>query len=293
MTRRASRRALRATSAAVLPLALVLVAAACGGGESRADVVGAMTSEAVPSRFDELAATASRISPAIATWCSSGDPTGAVDAVAATRDGWAELAVFDFGPSMDRRSMFIIDPQPRLVDVDELVASDQPVDADSLRELAGADQRGLGAIDHLLDGEPGERACAYATGAADLVDEEFEALASDWATYGPELAADDDAANDALREIVSEALFTVHMVTEDPDADLAQPMLNGVRWALLGVDGDEEHVGISSLLSEETRQRLDDELAAGDAAELEITITTEVAGELGTTINFSDADGDG
>jgi len=284
-----SRSSLRPLGSGVLVAVLAL--SACGdSGPSRSDVVASMTDELVPSRYAEAADLAADVVPAVEVWCDGGGSDEALGAVAAARGAWIELRPFSFGPANDRRSMFIIDPQVRLEDVDALGEEGQPVDAESLRELAGADQRGWGAVEHLVMGEPTERRCAYATGAATLAADELAALADDWLEYGPSLSADDDAANVALRNIVSESLFAAQMVTDEPDPVLDEHRLNGIRLALLGTAADE---GITQLLSDDLAERLAAELDAADAMAVQVTISTDIVGELGTTVNFSDADGDG
>lgn len=265
--------------------------AGCGGSApARADTVGAMTSEAVADRYDAAASLAVDVEAAVAAWCAGGDGIPVVEAIAAARAAWLELAPFGFGPGRDRRSRFIVDPAVSVDQIDKLLASDRAVDAQSLRDLAGADERGLGAVEHLAAGEPTERTCAYAGAAAELAAEELAALATEWGEYGPSLADDDRSANTALRNIVSESLFAVDMAGDEPDAPTSPHRLAGARWALLG---DGEHAGISELLSATTVEHLRAEFEAADTMALEITIRTEVAGDLGITVNFSDADGDG
>jgi predicted lipoprotein len=266
--------------------------AACGdSGPSRADVVGAMTVEAVPARYAEAAVLAEAVAPAVEDWCAGGEADVVNEAVAEARAAWVELRPFSFGPANDRRSMFVIDPQIRAVDVDELGEDGAPVDADSLRELAGADQRGWQAVEHLATGDATDRRCEYARGAAELSADELSALADDWTEYGPGLA-DAESADVALRNIVSESLFAAQMAVDEPDPVLDVHRLDGIRWALVG-DGTPEHVGLTPLLSDDLVERLTAELDARDATEVQLTISTEVVGELGTTVNFSDADGDG
>ena len=272
-------------------LAVALSLSACGdSGPSRSDVVSSMTDEVVPARYADAADLARDVVPAVEVWCDGGGADEALAAVDAARGAWIELRPFSFGPANDRRSMFIIDPRVRVEDVDALGDEGAAVDADSLRELAGADQRGWGAVEHLVAGEPTERRCAYATGAATLVADELTALADDWVEYGPSLGADDEAANVALRNVVSESLFAAQMVTDDPDPDLDERRMNGIRLALLGAAAQE---GITPLLSDDLVERLTAELDDGDAEAVQVTISTDIVGELGTTVNFSDADGDG
>lgn len=283
---------MRRLPAVVLTATLLLVG--CGdGGPSRADAVGALTETAVPARYAALAEQAGALPAEVDAWCSAREAStsDAIDGlVVAVRDDWQALAPFWSGPVMERRSRFLIDPVVTPDAVAELVASDQAVDADSLRDLAGADQRGLGALAVLVDGEPTERTCEYATGVAAIVADETAALAAAWVDFGPTLATDDATANMALRDTVSDALSAVRIVKDDPEASGNDGRVAGVRWLLLG-DGDAP--GLAPLLSDETVAQLTAELDAGAANEYERTIASSVVGELGTTVNFSDADGDG
>ncbi len=272
---------------------LVGAMASCGGDDAptRADVVASMTDEAVAARFTEFDVAAETLSGTVDGWCGGASADALISQVAAVRGEWLELAPFWFGPVDDRRSVFIVDPRTNSDDIDELVAGDEPVDATSLRDLAGADQRGLGAVGHLAVGEASDRACAYAAGAAALVVEEGAALADEWASFGPTLAGSDEQANDSLRDIVSGALRSIEMAGEEPDAPGADARLAGARWVLLG-DGD-QFVGLAPLLADSTVDQLTAEFDAADVMALERTIVTEVVSELGISVNFSDADGDG
>ena len=134
------------------------------------------------------------------------------------------------------------------------------MDATSLRELVGADQRGLGAMELLAAGPIDERACAYLLGAAELIAGETAALANEWTTYGPTLAADDEAANATLDELVSETIFALPLTSSDNP--MAAGQLAGARFALVG-DGSSK--GISPLLDDAVVEQLEadfDALAA-------------------------------
>ena len=274
-------------------VALVAGAAACGGDDAptRADVVASITDDAVAARYAEFDAAAAGLGDAVDDWCAGGPADAVVTQVAGVRSEWLELVPFWFGPVDDRRSVFIVDPRVNVEDVDELAAGVEPVDATSLRDLAGADQRGLGAVEHLAAGEASERACEYASGATALVVEEGAALADEWTSFGPTLAGSEEQANDSLRDIVSGALRAIEMAGEEPGTPGAAARLAGARWVLLG-DGN-ENSGLAPLLADSTVEQLTAEFDAADAMALERTIVTEVVGELGISVNFSDADGDG
>lgn len=277
----------------LLPLAFV----ACGGSTpSRAEVVGAMTNEQIPAAYAELATDAEELSAATEAFCADPtDPSDVLARVATVRTSWAELRPFWFGPAMDRRTQSYINNPANEDDVADLLAGDTPVDATSLRELVGADQRGLGAVELLAPGPVDERACAYLMGAAELVAAETAALADEWATYGPTLATDDEAANATLNELVSETIFALPLTSSDNP--MAAGQLAGARFALLGDDSSE---GIAPLLDDTVVEQLEADFAALAAnpgfdteMALEQTIKTNVVGDLGLSVKFSDADGDG
>ena len=107
---------------------------------------------------------------------------------------------------------------------------------------------------------------------------------------GPALVTDDTTANDAIRDIVSNAAFALREVAMDPAPEIERGLIEGARLAMLGETGD---AGLSPLLSDELVARLSDELAAGDAEAAELSLSVDAVSELGITLNFSDADGDG
>ncbi len=281
------------------PLACAIALAACGSSSpDRAAVVGDMTGTAVPARYSQLAGEAAVLTEQVGEWCETGDGTAVREQSATVQGEWVGLAPFWFGPVMDRRSRFIIDPSARADDVDELLASDATIDPAALRERFGADQRGLQALDVVLDAdERTDRHCTYALAIAALISEETQLLADDWATFGPEQSTDDTAANDALEQIVNESLFGIdamarQSVAGDPDK------LDGVRWAIIG-DGTAAMSGLSGLLNDDVVEQLEAEFDAAKSLEpdalfeLDRTITTNIVSALGLSVQFSDADGDG
>lgn len=291
---------------------VALAAAGCSGTTpSRADVVGALTDDRVPARFAAVAASATSLVERAVAFCSSGrdDPTELLDQVTVVREQWAGLRPFWFGPVMDRRARTIVDWPADADGVGALAAGDTPVDAVALRDLVGADQRGLGAIEVLATDGPDDRGCEYLTGSATLVAEETEAVATEWETFGPTLSRDDASANDALADIVSESVFALLLVGSDNQ--VADAHLAGVRWAIIGPDRDDRDDsddsggdggvdGIASLLDDQVVEQLRTEFDAvaaepsiATAVALERTVKTNVVGDLGITVSFSDADGDG
>ena len=270
---------------------------ACGeSGPSRAETVAAFSTEVVPARFAALAESAGELNEAVDTWCETGDAGDLTEAVSVVRSGWNGLAPFWFGPVMERRSRPIIDPSVRPTEVDELLASVEPLTATSLRELYGADQRGLGVLDVLAERpEVDDRTCEYGRAAGELVAEETSALAADWTGYGPTIGQDDAAANDALEAMVNESLFALARVSGGNDTSPAAT-LDGVAEGILGADGTS---GITALLNDDVVEQLLTDVDAARSLEpsavmrLEATITTNIVSSLGLSVQFSDADGDG
>ena len=163
--------AVRRCVAVVAAAAVVALPACGGGGPSRSEVVEPIVSTEVPARFEAFAGTATDVSTAVTAWCVQGAPAPSAE-IATALEEWYALKPFWFGPVMDRRAQFLVNFRVDPEGIDELLASDEAVDPDSLRTLVGADQRGLGALALLVTGEPDERRCEYAQGIADLVAEE-------------------------------------------------------------------------------------------------------------------------
>ncbi len=283
-----------------------LALGACGGSSaSRSEVAAAIMTTGVPNRFAAFESTAELLVESVDEWCATGDPDDVLDQADATRISWVSVLPFWFGPVMDRRSRFIVDPPVAIDDVSEILNSSGPVDANALRELYGTDQRGIGVVETLVDMANGDvpkpRVCEYAAASASLVAEEAVALSAAWAEAGPTFAADDEAANASIEAMVNESLFGIVNLENDPDVEVAKAKLAAIRWAILGdpTASVENVAGISDLLDDEIVDQLTAEFDA--AAELdadalmnvELTINTNVVSSLGLSVQFSDADGDG
>lgn len=279
-------------SSATLALLGFVLAACGGGGASRQDVVQPIVSDAVPSRFADFGIAAADTAVAVDDWCA-GKAEPPVAGVEQLRAQWYATKPFWSGPVMERRAQFTIDDGVDPDGVDALLATSDPVDSASLRTTVGAKKRGLSALAYLLTGEPDERRCAYASGIADLVAEEAAAVGEAWLTYGNSSVTDDMTANDALRDIVSNADFAARQVVAGNTPELDEALLEGARWAILGEGPDTELHGITELLDDDTIDTLTEEFDAGDAEAIDTTLATDVVGQLGLTLNFSDADGDG
>lgn len=289
-----------------LGLAATLVIVSCSdGGPSRSDAVAAVTASSVPARYSAFADEAADLTPVADEWCVDGDAEGLLDQVEATRVGWVSVSPFWFGPVSERRSRFVIDPIANGERVGEIAAGTEQLGATALRDLYGADQRGLAAVELLVeivgDDVPSEHECEYAQSIVSLVEEEADALAEDWQTQGSDFAVDDDVAGETIESMVNEVLFSLTGLEDEADDEVATAQLSAMRWALLGDDtvSTRNTEGISALLDDEVVDQLDSQFAAASGLdpdalmELELTITTNVVSSLGLSVQFSDADGDG
>ncbi|MEM9516741.1 MAG: hypothetical protein AAGA42_17970 [Actinomycetota bacterium] len=282
--------------------ALAFGITACGDdAASRADTVAALTDAEVPAEWAAFADEAAVLEVAANELCVAEEATTAdvSAAVAATRASWSYLTPWWFGPVMDRRARFIVDSDVDTAEIDELLDSGEPIDATALRDLYGADQRGLGAIDAVLSDALDERTCEFVVANAELVRVEADALAAEWVDYGSTLGADDAAANEAIELMVNESLFALAALRNEADAGVAGATLRGIEWAMVG-DGTDTAVGIAPLLDDDVAAQLAEQLAAaiddpsdGNLMAVEVTITTNVVSALGLAVQFSDADGDG
>ncbi|MEM8620449.1 MAG: hypothetical protein AAGF73_12090 [Actinomycetota bacterium] len=260
-----------------------------------------MTDGVVPADWSVFAEQARALDVATEQLCAggNGEVADVSSAVASSRDAWTYLNPWWFGPVMDRRSRFVVDSDVERAEIEELLDNGEPIDAAALRDLYGADQRGLGAIDSVLSATLDERACEFVLANAELVRIEADALAGDWADYGPMLGADDAAANEAIELMVNESLFALAALRNETDAAVADATLRGIEWAMVG-DGTDTAAGIAPLLDDDVAVQLAERLTAAiedpsdaNLMDVEVTITTNVVSALGLAVQFSDADGDG
>ena len=300
MTRR------RAASAAAVCLVL---ATACGGGPDRPGVLADLADEIVIPAYEKFQADAGALSTAANRLCSDPSDGALSDARAAltgARSSWSYLESMRVGPVMDRRSWAVV-RWPIAVDEIEDLISDPSIelDRDRLANRIGADQRGLGAVEHVLHGfgDPGTRdvvgalgdprRCAYLTGVSGVIASEASAVADGWTSswdggepYREQFSA---AGGEGLDSVVNDVLFLLESITDlelgaalgamgsapRPEAIDEGPAgagvedlvnrLDGARAVLVG-GGDQAESGLAPLLGEELSGRLSDQFSAARAA---------------------------
>ncbi|CAN5793332.1 hypothetical protein BH18ACT2_BH18ACT2_17390 [soil metagenome] len=300
----------------LLALALAFVLAACGDdGPSREEAMSAVATEVGVPSFEGVSANNGEVASAVDAACAAPDARtlgDAVEAIDAARRSWLRSQAVWMGPAMERRSAGRIDWVVDSAGIEELVAGAEELTPELVAEAVGSDNRGLRSLRSVLTRDDAadlladQRWCAYLTSTAAVVAAEGRALFEEWRSFSAELTGDE--VNDWLAMLVNDAVQTVKATTTEPstegDAPVEDPAVDRVAQ-LQGVAAVMTRLG--PLLCDELDQRLQDALAeamggyeSGDveqgrarAKEVERLLTADVAGKLGVTIGFSDADGDG
>lgn len=274
-------------------LGVVAVLAGCSSGPDRGDVLRATAAEIVVPAFDAFEADVRALSDAAAAFCAGPSETGAAEVRTATVDAraaWAYTEVMWVGPVMERRSWARVDWPIVAEEIEELLADESiELDLDRIGSRIGADQRGLGAVEYLIDTEVASfddpRRCDYLVSVLEIVRIEAEAIVSDWTGSfdgGPpylELIGADDAAVDGY---VNESVFLLEATTDlelgvalgvtgadrDIDAVMEGPLDTGVAdldQRLAGLNavlvGNGEAPGLRELLSDDLAERLELQIA--------------------------------
>jgi predicted lipoprotein len=302
-----------------------MIAAGCGGGgPSRAEVMGEYGREAAIPRFEDHAASTGAVADTIATVCAAPTESVVADAIGvidSARERWLATEAHWTGPVMERRSPAVTDWPVNGAEIEELVDGAVPgeIDADVISRRVGADNRGLSALRWVLTRDDAvallgdERWCDYLTASAEVIRMEGDLVVGDWTESweeGPafvELVAEGDVAERWLGMLVNDNTFLAHRLSEAPDDEGDAPPIDVAADRLAQLAGLREvAVELGPLLGDELEARLLAEIdtaaaayEAGDveegralATEVERTLATDVAGRLGVTIGFSDADGD-
>ncbi len=269
-----------------LCLGFALIVSACGASNERPDTLAALADDVIVPAYVELDAAAQALLADVTALCE--EPTAsqldqARTSLADVRSRWAFTESIWVGPVMDRRSWAVIDwPIDR--EQVEAVILDGPRDPEGLATRIGADQRGLGAVEHVLYGDiaqlPGDR-CEYLTGIVTVLAGEASLLPDDWTVshedgpgYADTFAAPEENGLDA---VVNDSLFLLEAITDaelgtalgamEGPADLdalgegeggfatadIEAHLAGLRALYLG---NETGPGLSPLLGEDLTERL-------------------------------------
>jgi predicted lipoprotein len=305
-------------------LVTVIAASCAGGGPSRAEVMNAYGREAAIPRLEDHADSSRAVVDAIAAVCAAPTESVLADAIGVVDDArarWLATEAHWTGPVMERRSAAVTDWPVNGAEIEELVAGSTPgeIDVDVVSRRVGADNRGLSALRWVLARDDAgallddERWCDYLTANAEVIQMESDLIVGDWTESwedGPafvDLVADGDETERWLGMLVNDNTFLAHRLTEAPDDEGDAPPVDVAADRVAQLAGLREvAVELGPLLGDELEARLLAEIDAAAAAyetgdvdegrtlatEVERTLATDVAGKLGVTIGFSDADGD-
>ena len=175
--------------------ALVVLAIACGTGESAPDenaVLTSVTDLVVVPGYESLAEETQDLRMALEDLCALPSETSMSKAQQAWRDvrsPWMRSAATWFGPIMDRRSLGLMDwPLVEPERIEAMLENSPATTEDDVRDRLASTQRGLGAIEYLLftgdavevlSGPPSTR-CDYLTALGRVVEVEAAAVAEAW-----------------------------------------------------------------------------------------------------------------
>lgn len=305
-------------------VALMLGVTACGdGGPSRSEAMAAVAADVAVPALQAFADDSQALAEAVDAACAG--PTAAtvgtaLAAVEATRAHWLAAQAVWSGPVMERRVTGAVDWPVDAEAIEDLVTGSAPgeLTTEVIAEEVGSDNRGLRALRALLARDDAverladERWCDYATAVAGVITGAADDIVADWTGSfdgGPpfEDVVAGSAAQTWLSMFVNDDIQLVRRAgaqsSSDGDVPPPDPAADGAAQ-LRGVAAVMTALG--PLLGDDLDARLQGELDAAitafdtgnvDAgrslsADVDRTLTTEVAAQLGVVIGFSDADGD-
>ena len=227
--------------------AIALAGAGCGGGgPSRPDVLTGIARDAVET-YESLAASAAALEVAVDELCSDPDRpsanavVGASRALAAVRANWSFSAAVWTGPVMEHRSWAVVDWPPAPDEIADLLTDEsKELSVERIGSRVGADQRGLGAAEVLLDwhsrADGGDgigassasdapvptsdptRRCDYLHSISAVVVDEAELVLDNWTTsfeggapYMETLSAESEMGID---DLVNDSIFLLEAITD-------------------------------------------------------------------------------
>ena len=172
--------------------ALVLLLAACASDTpSDGSVLISLTDELIVPAYQQVAQDMAQLERDAKALC---DAPGQASLEAArhswraARASWTRSEAMWFGPVMERRSISRLDWSPVDVEgIEGMLATKHSIATGEVREVLAANQRGFGAIEHVLFNSEaltriaGSMArCSYLTALTEVAREETDAILSEW-----------------------------------------------------------------------------------------------------------------
>ena len=310
LSQRPCRRRRRPRLGASVACCLIVAVACGGGGPDRPAVLADLADEAIIPAYWQFEATAADLRAASARLCDVPGEDALEDArtaLAESRGTWSYSEPMWVGPVMDRRSWAVVRWPISADEIEELISDTSlTLDRDRLANRIGADQRGLGAVEHVLYTDAGgstattdvlgalgdHRRCDYLRGVTAVIAEEAAILATGWTEswdgggpYREQFSAED---GDGLDSVVNDTLFLLEAITDlelgpalgamgsevRPEAIDEGPAAAGVADLTARLDGARDVLvggeaggaGLAPLLGDELTARLSDQISAARAA---------------------------
>ena len=308
-------------------LAIVAVSvSACGGGPSRTDVLEDIGIDAA-GVYKSFLISAGKLDAKFAKLCA--DPASvsqavveeAAAALATTRADWSYTAAMWTGPVMEHRSWAVVDWPPEPDEIADLLADEtKELTTERIGSRVGADQRGLGAAEVLLDwhsraaggdgigagagggapvpaGEPGRR-CDYLRSVSAVVLDEAELVLDNWTTsfeggapYMETLSAEAEMGVD---DLVNDSIFLLEAVT---DLELGRALgetsteadVEAVIEGPLGLGAGDVLAHLRGIRTVMIGSRSPDDPTDGEPRGLSLLLTDDLGQRLVTQLDSADA----
>ena len=171
-------------------LALLLTACA-SSTPSDQDVLTSLTDEVIVPAYHTVAQDMAQLGQDVKALCSEPSKTSLEAAQRSwrtARGSWIRSEAMWLGPVMERRSLSLLDWAPTDASgVDRLLAEERPIAAEEVRDVLAANQRGFGAIEHVLFNSDAldklshsASRCSYLNALTEVAQEETDGILSEW-----------------------------------------------------------------------------------------------------------------
>lgn len=204
------------------------------GGVSREQVLSNTASATIVPAFERLAASTGALAQSTEALCNSPDAESLVlakSALADARYDWSFSQPMWEGPVNDLRLWNRIDWVIDAEDIEELIADEsKPLDYERISSRIGADERGLGAVEYILESPDATenlrgRRCQYLTLTSQVIADSAARADTAWRVGldGAEAHFKDFSSqdNNALSGVINDSLFLLEAIT---DAELGKAL---------------------------------------------------------------------
>ena len=278
-------------------VALGIILTACTSGPSQSDVVAVLANQSIVPSLEESVAQLDTLHDDVTSFCAGPEPAGRAALTASwksAKSAWEAVeAVVPFGPASILRTVSMVNYQPiSEAGIDELLASDESIDADYLANRSSATRRGLGSIEYTLLGpqqEGLESSCQLAVATAEVAAKSVAELAEAWTVAhdgGPpyvQTFIEEMAPRDSMGDVVGAMVETLKQ----------QSLFEvGVAIGVTAAEADplaipEGHAGFGAGRYLAQLDSIEDVLRAGGEGSLLVLIESrsgEVAAEIEATL---------